>query len=52
VIPGVSIPQISNWSLEEALQLFFINGESALASHPAPPAASVESVAAAEEAMR
>ncbi|KAK3141193.1 hypothetical protein QOZ80_4BG0330630 [Eleusine coracana subsp. coracana] len=47
--------QISNWNLEEALQLFFINGESALASHPAPPAAAAASVAAAsgaEEALR
>ncbi|KAK3143404.1 hypothetical protein QOZ80_4AG0299910 [Eleusine coracana subsp. coracana] len=47
--------QISNWNLEEALQLFFINGESALASHPAPPAAAAASVATAagaEEALR
>ncbi|TVU16503.1 hypothetical protein EJB05_40071 [Eragrostis curvula] len=47
--------QISNWNLEEAVQLFFINGESALASHPAPSAAAAASVAAAagaEEALR
>ncbi|WVZ87630.1 hypothetical protein U9M48_034237 [Paspalum notatum var. saurae] len=52
----VSIPQMTGWHLEEALQLFYIDGESALASHqPAPPAPSAEAAAAAagvEEALR
>jgi hypothetical protein len=59
--PGVSIPQMTSWHLEEALQLFYIDGESALgAAHPAVPppaaaAASASALAAAagvEEAMR
>ncbi|WVZ87636.1 hypothetical protein U9M48_034243 [Paspalum notatum var. saurae] len=48
--------QMTGWHLEEALQLFYIDGESALASHqPAPPAPSAEAAAAAagvEEALR
>lgn len=57
MIPGVSIPQMTSWHLEEALQLFYIDGESALASHPAAPpapsAVAAEAAAArAEEAMR
>ncbi|CAD6261814.1 unnamed protein product [Miscanthus lutarioriparius] len=51
--------QMTSWHLEEALQLFYIDGESALAAaHPAapPPAAAAASALAAaagvEEAMR
>nr|CAB3486127.1 unnamed protein product [Digitaria exilis] len=50
--------QMTSWHLEEALQLFYIDGESALAARPpAPPspsaAAAVAAAAArAEEAMR
>lgn len=48
---------MTSWHLEEALQLFYIDGESALASHPAAPpapsAVAAEAAAArAEEAMR
>ncbi|RLM65788.1 plant UBX domain-containing protein 7 [Panicum miliaceum] len=57
VIPGVSIPQMTSWHLEEALQLFYIDGESALASHPAAPSAAAAAASAAaaaevEEALR
>uniref|UniRef100_A0A0D3G1H9 UBX domain-containing protein n=2 Tax=Oryza TaxID=4527 RepID=A0A0D3G1H9_9ORYZ len=52
--------QMTSWHLEEALQLFYIDGEAALAAHPAPsPAAAAEAAAAAvaaaaevEDAMR
>jgi len=50
---------MTSWHLEEALQLFYIDGESALtAAHPAapPPAAAAASAlaeaAGVEEAMR
>jgi hypothetical protein len=51
---------MTSWHLEEALQLFYIDGEAALAAHPAPsPAAAAEAAAAAvaaaaevEDAMR
>ena len=59
MIPGASIPQMTSWHLEEALQLFYIDGESALTAHPAAPpaaaAAAASAVAAAagvEEALR
>ncbi|KAL6651600.1 hypothetical protein ACP70R_010525 [Stipagrostis hirtigluma subsp. patula] len=49
--------QMTSWHLEEALQLFYIDGESALAARPAPvpgaaEAAAAAAVAAAAEAMR
>ncbi|KAL6844164.1 hypothetical protein ACP4OV_025837 [Aristida adscensionis] len=52
--------QMTSWHLEEALQLFYIDGESALAAHPAPLPGAAEAAAAAaaaaaagvEEAMR
>jgi len=50
VIPGVSIPQMTSWHLEEALQLFYIDGESALAAHPAAPPAAAAAAAAASAA--
>jgi UBX domain-containing protein 7 len=50
---------MTSWHLEEALQLFYIDGESALtAAHPvAPPptsaaASALAAAAGAEEAMR
>jgi hypothetical protein len=47
---------MTSWHLEEALQLFYIDGESALAARPAaPPAAASAALAATagvEEALR
>ncbi|KAL5213994.1 hypothetical protein ABZP36_003146 [Zizania latifolia] len=42
--------QMTSWHLEEALQLFYIDGEAALAAHPAPSPAAVAAAAAAAEA--
>ncbi|KAG2575560.1 hypothetical protein PVAP13_7KG383400 [Panicum virgatum] len=39
--------QMTSWHLEEALQLFYIDGESALAAHPAAPPAAASAAAAA-----
>ncbi|CAN6229994.1 unnamed protein product [Urochloa humidicola] len=46
--------QMTSWHLEEALQLFYIDGESALAARPAAPsaAAAVAAAAGVEEALR
>uniref|UniRef100_A0A0E0KWL3 UBX domain-containing protein n=1 Tax=Oryza punctata TaxID=4537 RepID=A0A0E0KWL3_ORYPU len=53
--------QMTSWHLEEALQLFYIDGEAALAAHPAPSTAAAAAEAAAvavaaaaevEDAMR
>ncbi|XP_062227086.1 plant UBX domain-containing protein 7-like isoform X2 [Phragmites australis] len=49
--------QMTSWHLEEALQLFYIDGESALAAHPAAAPAAAAAAAAAvaagvEEALR
>ncbi|KAK8456442.1 hypothetical protein SEVIR_3G022200v4 [Setaria viridis] len=46
--------QMTSWHLEEALQLFYIDGESALAARPAAPSAAAAMAAAAgvEEALR
>ncbi|XP_051220152.1 plant UBX domain-containing protein 7 [Lolium perenne] len=42
--------QMTSWHLEEALQLFYIDGEAALAAHPAAAAASAEAAALAAAA--
>ncbi|CAL5014235.1 unnamed protein product [Urochloa decumbens] len=46
--------QMTSWHLEEALQLFYIDGESALAARPPAPsaAAAVAAAAGVEEALR
>jgi len=41
---------MTSWHLEEALQLFYIDGESALAAHPAAPPAAVAAAAGASAA--
>nr|AEV41122.1 putative UBX domain-containing protein [Oryza officinalis] len=44
--------QMTSWHLEEALQLFYIDGEAALAAHPAPsPAAAAAAAEAAAVAV-
>ncbi|CAM0902407.1 unnamed protein product [Alopecurus aequalis] len=42
--------QMTSWHLEEALQLFYIDGEAALAAHPAAAAASAQEAALAAAA--